>query len=67
MIRFINRITGGEMWVADDRVGEYKAAGHRLAASPEREKPAVAEKMEKLVEEIGAQKAAKKPVKRTKK
>lgn len=32
MIKFINAITGGEMWVADDRVEEYKAAGHELAA-----------------------------------
>ena len=32
MIRFINRFTGNEMWVAEDRVEEYKAAGHKLAA-----------------------------------
>lgn len=32
MIRFINRITGAEMMVASDRVEEYKAAGHKLAA-----------------------------------
>ncbi len=34
MVKFINKLTGGEMWVADDRVEEYKAAGHRLAAKP---------------------------------
>ncbi len=28
MIRFINRITGGEMLVAEERAEEYKAAGH---------------------------------------
>lgn len=32
MIRFINKITGTEMWVPSDRVEEYKAAGHKLAA-----------------------------------
>ena len=28
------------MWVAEDRVEEYKAAGHKLAAVPDAEKPA---------------------------
>ena len=32
MIKFINAITGGEMWVADDRKNEYVAAGHKPAA-----------------------------------
>lgn len=32
MVRFINKFTGTEMWVAEDRVEEYKAAGHKLAA-----------------------------------
>lgn len=27
------------MWVADDRVDEYKAAGHKLAAKATTEKP----------------------------
>lgn len=39
MVRFINKLTGGEMWVAEDRVEEYKAAGHRLAAVSDK-KPA---------------------------
>ena len=42
MVRFINKYTGTDMWVADDRVEEYKAAGHKLAASdakPAEEKP----------------------------
>lgn len=34
MVKFINKISGGFMWVAENRVNEYKAAGHRLAASP---------------------------------
>lgn len=33
MVEFINRFTGTEMWVTDERVEEYKAAGHKLAAS----------------------------------
>ena len=33
MVKFINRLTGSEMWVAEDRAEEYKAAGHKLAAS----------------------------------
>ena len=32
MVRFYNRITNTEMWVTDERVEEYKAAGHILAA-----------------------------------
>jgi hypothetical protein len=39
MIKMVNRITGTEMWVADNRVGEYMAAGHKLAVEPA-EKPA---------------------------
>lgn len=34
MIKFINKMTGTEMWVADSRVEEYMAAGHKLAAVP---------------------------------
>lgn len=34
MVRFINALTGTEMLVADDRIEEYKAAGHKLAAAP---------------------------------
>ena len=39
MIKFINKFTGTDMWVAEDRVEEYKAAGHKLAAENV-EKPA---------------------------
>ena len=44
MIQFVNKLTGDPMWVADSRVEEYKAAGHKPAASsvevkPEEEKP----------------------------
>ena len=40
MRRLINKLTGGDMWVADNRVDEYLAAGHKLAAGP---KPAKVE------------------------
>lgn len=39
MVAFVNAFTGTEMWVADDRVEEYKAAGHVLAAHSNEEKP----------------------------
>lgn len=32
MVKFINAHTGTEMWVSEDRVEEYKAAGHRPVA-----------------------------------
>lgn len=38
MVRMINCFTGTEFWVADDRVDEYKAAGHTLAADLEKPK-----------------------------
>jgi hypothetical protein len=34
MVKFINRLTGTVMWVAEDRVEEYKAAGHKPAVAP---------------------------------
>ena len=34
MIKFINKVTGTAMWVAEDRADEYKAAGHKPAAAP---------------------------------
>lgn len=40
MIRLINKITGGPMWVHESRLDEYLAAGHRLAAPPEKPAPA---------------------------
>ena len=36
MVKMVNASTGTEMWVADDRVDEYKAAGHILAAVDEK-------------------------------
>jgi len=39
MIKFINKITGTEMWVAEDRAEEYLAAGHKKPAVKSVEKP----------------------------
>ena len=36
MVEFINAYTGTQMWVADNRVDEYKAAGHKPAANSEK-------------------------------
>lgn len=37
MIKLINYHTGTEMWVSEDRLNEYLAAGHKLAAIPVKE------------------------------
>lgn len=37
MTKMIDRATGVSMWVADNRVEEYLAAGHKLAADPKPE------------------------------
>ena len=49
MVKFINRLTGSEMWVDESRVEEYEAAGHKLAAvaSPPKKKPASKPKAKK--------------------
>ena len=39
MIKMINRTYGTEMWVAEDRLDEYLAAGHSAADAPAVEKP----------------------------
>lgn len=59
MVRMINGLTHTEMWVADDRVDEYTAAGHILAA--ESGKPTVEETKE--VEKVEEKKATKKTTK----
>lgn len=38
-VKFINAITGTEMWVTDKRVEEYKSAGHKLALLDNTEEP----------------------------
>lgn len=46
MVKMIHAQFGNEMWVAENRVEEYKAAGHKLAASDTKpaEEPKKAEK-----------------------
>lgn len=34
MIKLINAVTGGVMWVHEDRLEEYLARGHKLAPPP---------------------------------
>lgn len=64
MIRMINGITKTEMWVADDRVDEYKAAGHTLPSDSE--KPTVKEdaQVEKTEEKVEKPKKATKTTKK---
>ena len=52
MVKFINKRTGGAFWVTDERVEEYKAAGHKLAAIPSAAKTLVEEPKEEMTEEI---------------
>ena len=41
MVKFKNRLTGSIMWVADDRVDEYKKLGHiAVSENTTSEKPA---------------------------
>lgn len=39
MVKFINKTTGTDMWVADERKDEYLEAGHKLASEPIAKKP----------------------------
>jgi hypothetical protein len=50
MTKMIDRATGVSMWVADNRVEEYLAAGHKLAASPVAIKPIEEPKVEDVPE-----------------
>ena len=52
MIKFINKLTGGEMWVADDRKEEYLSAGHSLAEDT----PKAEDKPAKTTRKRGAKK-----------
>ena len=49
MTRFINRFTSTEMWVADERIEEYKSAGHMLADEAPSAKPIVEDKPQEKV------------------
>lgn len=47
MVKMIHARFGHSMWIAKDRVEEYKAAGHKLAASDDTKKPAESSKPKK--------------------
>lgn len=70
-VKMIDRRTGTNFWVTEERVEEYKAAGHKLAATPSapKAKEVVEEAKEEVVEEIAKEvpKPKKKPVNRAKK
>lgn len=70
-VKMIDRRTGTNFWVTEERVEEYKAAGHKLAATPSapKAKEVVGKAKEEVVEEIAKEvpKPKKKPVSRTKK
>ena len=61
MIKFINSLTGTEMFVADDRKEEYLAAGHVLAVNP----PVKAKKAETVIEEPKKEVIKKAPIKKS--
>lgn len=70
MKHLINRLTGGDMWVADNRVDKYLAAGHRLAASTVKptettEEPEKTEEPEEPDKTEGTEKASVAPVQQT--
>lgn len=51
MVRMINRLTGGDMWVHETRAESYIAAGHRLAAAaPGKQEPVEKAKKKKTPE-----------------
>ena len=66
MVKMINATTGGDMWVAEDRVMEYKALGCRLAPDGTH---VFAEKISDLTSKLknDVDDAEKKPAKKTSK
>ena len=64
MRRLINKLTGGDMWVADNRVDEYLAAGHALAAGSKPAKVEAPIMNEPEAKEVEDQDQAEKPVKK---
>ena len=60
MVKLINKRTGSAFWVADERVEEYKAAGHKLAASPSPTQKPIKEEPVEAKEEAKEEKPVKK-------
>lgn len=50
MIKLINKTTNTPMWVADERVNEYLAAGHKSASELHAKKPVEEDKVEGVEE-----------------
>lgn len=64
MVKLINKRTGSAFWVADERAEEYKAAGHKLAASPSATQKPIKEEPVEAKEEAKEEKPVKKTVKK---
>ena len=47
MVKFINRLTGSEMYVPEERAEEYKKAGHKVAIEPAPKKKSTKRKVTK--------------------
>ena len=47
MVKFINRLTGSEMYVPEERAEEYKKAGHKVAIEPAQKKKPTRKKVVK--------------------
>lgn len=47
MVKFINRLTGSEMYVSEERAEEYKKAGHKVAIEPAPKKKTTRKKVAK--------------------
>lgn len=47
MVKMVNKLTGGDMYVHESRVDEYIAAGHKLAAPPVPAHPLIPEEQKK--------------------
>lgn len=60
MVKFINQITGTEMWVADERVEEYKGLGFFPASDSEQAIEPAPEPEKKVVKKATAKKTTKK-------
>lgn len=59
MVKMINKITGTEMWVDDERVEEYRAFGHRRTVPTmdelTKEKPT---ELQKAIRKVASKKKA---------
>ena len=47
MVKLINALNGGDMWVHESRLEEYLAKGHKLAETPDEPPRAAAKKPRK--------------------